>query len=173
MKDEHEALQYPPPSRSEQRRQALDVLALAGQLLELDAGRLKQLPIRDELHAHIIEAGRIRSHIARKRQRAFVAKLMRDEPEGALEAIRTALDTGSETARQDAARLHRIERWRERLLAEGDAALGEFLALYPAAERQHLRQLLRQTRAERQGNKPPRAFRALFQSLRQIMEPAP
>jgi len=170
MKDEHETAQYLPPSRSEQRRQALDVLALAGQLLELGSGRLQQLPIPDGLRAHIAEGQRISSHIARKRQRAFIAKQMRREEEAVLEAIRDALDTSSETARQDTARLHRIEHWRERLLDEGDTALGEFVHLYPDTDRQHLRQLVRQALAERQGNKPPRAFRALFQSLRQLME---
>jgi len=173
MKDEHETLQYRPPSRSEQRRQALDVLALAGQLLELDDGRLKQLPIPEELHAQIVAAQRITSHIARKRQLAFVAKQMRREEEHVLDAIRDALDADSQSARQDAARLHQIERWRERLLEEGDTALGEFLALYPHAQRQQLRQLMRQTLTERQRNAPPKAFRALFQSLRQIVSQQP
>jgi len=170
---EHETLQYPPPSRSEQRRQALDVLALAGQLLELAPGRLKQLPIPESLHAHIASARRITSHIARKRQLAFVAKQMRREEERVLDGIRAALDHGSEAARQDSAFLHRIEHWRERLLAEGDTALAGFLAMYPAAERQHLRQLIRQAQTERQHDKPPRAFRELFQCLRQIMEQEP
>jgi len=168
--NEHETSQYPPPSRSGQRRQALDVLALAGQLLELDSGRLKQLPIPEDLREPIATARRITSHIARKRQLAFVAKQMRREEETVLDGIRAALDVRSEAARQDNAALHRIEHWRERLLAEGDAALTEFLDAHPAAEHQHLRQLIRQARSERQHNKPPRAFRALFQSLRQAME---
>jgi len=172
MKDEHETEQYLPPSRSEQRRQALDVLTLAGQLLELDPGRLQQLPIADGLRAHIAEGRRISSHIARKRQRAFIAKQMRREDEAALEALRDALDASGEASRQDSARLHRIEHWRERLLKEGDAALGEFVHLCPDADRQHLRQLIRQALAERRDNKPPRAFRALFQSLRQCMDMA-
>jgi len=167
---QNETLQYPPPSRSEQRRQALDVLALAGQLLELAPGRLKQLPIPEHLRTHIATAQRITSHIARKRQLAFVAKQMRREEDSVLDGIRSALDARSEAARQDSAFLHRIEHWRERLLAEGDAALAEFLAMHPAAERQHLRQLIRQAQNERQHAKPPRAFRELFQCLRQIME---
>jgi len=167
---EHETVQYPPPSRSEQRRQALDVLALAGQLLELDSGRLQQLPIPDNLRAHIVEGQRISSHIARKRQLAFIAKQMRREGEAVLDDIRAALDVRSEAARQDSAALHRIEHWRERLLAEGNAALTEFLAAHPEAERQHLRQLVRQAKDERLRNQPSRAFRALFQCLREAMK---
>jgi len=165
-----ETTQYPPPSRSEQRRQALDVLALAAQLVELDAGRLKQLPIPDEVRAQIALAQRISSHIARKRQLAFVAKTMRREDDAVLDAIREALDAGSEMARQEAARLHRVEHWRERLLSEGDAALAEFISMYPSSERQQLRQLIRQVLVEREQNKPPRAFRALFRQLNVLME---
>jgi len=169
MKDDDETGQYPPPSRSEQRRQALDVLALAGQLLELDTGRLAQLPLPEEVRAQIAHGQRISSHIARKRQLAFIAKTMRREEDDVLAAIRDALDASGETARQENARLHRIEHWRERLMAEGDTALGELLAQYPEADRQHLRHLARQALLERRENKPPRAFRALFQSLREVM----
>jgi len=165
MNKDHETLQYRLPSRSEQRRAALDVLALAGQLVELDSGRLQQLPIPDEIRVHIAQTQRISSHIARKRQLGFLAKQLRRQDETILDAIRDALNTDGETARQDAARLHRVERWRERLLGEGDAALGEFVQLYPDVDRQHLRQLIRQTQTEYQHGKPPRAFRVLFRYL--------
>jgi len=173
MKEKHdETIQYPPPSRSEQRRQALDVLALAAQLVELAPGRLNQLPIPDAVRAQIDQTRRIGSNIARKRQLGFVAKTMRREDDAVLDAIRDALDVGGEAARQEAARLHRAEHWRERLLAEGDTALAELIETWPEADRQQLRQLLRQALAEREQNKPPRAFRALFRQLNALMETA-
>ncbi|MDH7453237.1 ribosome biogenesis factor YjgA [Luteimonas composti] len=157
------------PSRSQQRREALDVLALAGTLAELDPGRLDRLPVPEHLLPHIAEARRISSHIARKRQLAFLAKQMRREDDEVLDAIRDALDAGGEAARQETAQLHRAERWRERLLDEGDAALGELLAEFPAADRQKLRQLVRNTLDERARNKPPRAFRELFREIRTLL----
>lgn len=157
------------PSRSQQRREALDVLALAGTLAELDPGRLDRLPVPEHLLPHIAEARRISSHIARKRQLAFLAKQMRREDDEVLDAIRDALDAGGEAARQETAQLHHAERWRERLLDEGDAALGELLAEFPAADRQKLRQLVRNTLDERARNKPPRAFRELFREIRTLL----
>ncbi|SOO30196.1 conserved hypothetical protein [Xanthomonas phaseoli pv. phaseoli] len=68
------------------------------------------------------------------------------------------------------AAIHRVERWRERLLAEGDVALSELLEAYPAADRQQLRQLVRNAIHERAKNKPPRAYRELFQVLRELSQ---
>ncbi|HRP73619.1 MAG TPA: ribosome biogenesis factor YjgA, partial [Luteimonas sp.] len=131
------------PSRSQQRREALDVLALASQLVALDPGRLAKLPVPEHLLPHIAETKRITSHIAHKRQLAFLAKQMRREDDEVLDAIRDALDAGGEAAKQETALLHRAERWRERLMDEGDAALAELLDEFPQADRQQLRQLAR------------------------------
>jgi ribosome-associated protein len=160
-------------SRSAQRREALDVLALAQQLVALDAGKLAKLPLGENLPPFIEQARRITSHIARKREIAFLAKQLRREDDDALDAIRDALEVGGEAARIDAARLHRAEDWRERLLGDdGDAALSALLDEFPGADRQRLRQLVRNALAERKANKPPRAFRELFREIRALLEPA-
>lgn len=161
--------QFLAPSRSEQRRAALDVLALGEKLAALSATQLARLPIPDALLPHIRDAQRITAHVARKRQLAFLAKQMRREDAATLDAIRDALDAGGETARRDTAALHRAEAWRERLLADGDAALAELLAAHPGADRQRLRQLVRNVAEERNRNKPPHAFRELFRELRELL----
>jgi len=162
--------EYLGPSRSEQRRAALDVLALGQQLVGLSAAQLAKLPIPDDLLPHIAEARRITSHVAHKRQLAFLAKQMRREDDATLDAIRDALDAGGEAARRETAQLHRVEAWRERLIADGDAALSELLAEHPQADRQHLRQLVRNAIDERNRNKPPHAFRELFRELRELID---
>ncbi|MCD9028101.1 DUF615 domain-containing protein [Luteimonas sp. BDR2-5] len=165
--------EYLGPSRTQQRREALEVLALSEQLAALPEGQLAKLPVPDQLLPHIAEARRITSHIARKRQLAFLAKQMRREDDETLHAIRDALDAGGESARLDTARLHRAEQWRTRLLDEGDTALAELLDTYPHADRQRLRQLVRNTLAERAKNKPPANFRELFRELRGVLAHAP
>ena len=157
------------PSRSEQRRAALDVLALAGQLADLSPVQLARLPVPEALLPHIADARRITAHVARKRQVAFLAKQMRREDDAALAAIRDALDAGGEAGRRETALLHRAEAWRERLLAEGDAAFTELLDAHPGADRQALRQLLRNATEERARDKPPRAYRELFRALRDLL----
>jgi len=160
---------YLGPSRSEQRRAALDVLALAQQLVGLSAAQLAKLPIPEDLLPHIRETQRITSHVAHKRQLAFLAKQMRREDDATLDAIRDGLDAGGEAGRRETALLHRIEGWRDRLLADGDVALADLLVEHPDADRQHLRQLLRNAVEERNRNKPPHAARELFRVLREML----
>ena len=162
--------EYLGPSRSEQRRAALDVLALGQQLVGLSAAQLAKLPIPDDLLPHIVDTQRITSHVAHKRQLAFLAKQMRREDDATLDAIRDALDAGGEASRRETALLHRVEGWRDRLLADGDVALADLLVLHPDADRQHLRQLVRNAIEERNRNKPPHAARELFRQLRELFE---
>lgn len=161
--------EYFGPSRSQQRREALEVLELGERLALLSDAQLARLPIPDTLLPHIVETRRITSHIARKRQLAYLAKQMRREDEETLHAIRDALDAQGETARREVAAIHRVEQWRERLLDGGDEALAQLLDQHPRADRQHLRQLVRNALQERRLNKPPHAYRELFRELRALL----
>jgi ribosome-associated protein len=157
------------PSRSAQRRAALDVLALGQKLSTLTDAQLARLPVPESLLPHIVETRRITSHVAHKRQLAFLAKQMRREDDETLDAIRDALDEHGDSARRETALMHRVEALREHLLADGDVALAELLAEHPQADRQHLRQLVRNALDERHRNKPPHAFRELFRELRALL----
>ena len=157
------------PSRSAQRRAALDVLELGEQLVGMTAAQLGRLPIPDTLMPDIRDTQRITSHGARKRQVAFLAKQMRKLDDDELDAIRDAMSKDGEAARKETAAMHRIEALRDALLGDdGDAAMTELLAAHPAADRQHLRQLVRNAHEERKRNKPPRAFRELFRALKAL-----
>ncbi|MGE0209253.1 MAG: ribosome biogenesis factor YjgA [Lysobacteraceae bacterium] len=157
------------PSRSQKRREALDVLALAERLVELPDGQLAAVALPDDLRELVRDSRRITAQIARKRQLQFLAKAMRREEDDILDAIRGALDKGRDQSRRETAELHRLEAWRERLLEDGDEALAELLDQYPAADRQLVRQLVRNARLEREKQRPPRAFRELFRVLRALV----
>jgi ribosome-associated protein len=158
------------PSRSQQRRAALDILELGEQLVALTAAQLARLPIPDEVMPHIRETQRITSYGARKRQLAFLAKQMRRQDDEALGAIRDALGKDGDAARRETAAMHRVEALRDALLGDdGDTAMTALLDERPHADRQKLRQLVRNTHEERKRNKPPHAFRELFRELRELM----
>jgi ribosome-associated protein len=158
------------PSRTQQRRDALAVLALATQLVEMVPSKLAKLELPDDVRDEIANVRRISSHIARKRQLGFLAKLMRRHDEATFDAVRAALGENREKQRQETAAMHRLESLRERLLGDdGDAALSELADRHPELDRQHLRSLVRQARIEKNTpNKPPRAYREIFQLLKEL-----
>lgn len=160
------------PSRSQRRRDALAVFELAERLASLSDAQLDQLPLDEELRDEVEKTRRVTQQIARKRQTQFLAKMLRRR-EDELEPIRAALDHDRQVSRKETAELHRLEDWRERLIADGDEALTALLAQFPAADRQHLRQLARQAKVERNENRPPHAFRELFRELRELFDAQP
>ena len=158
------------PSKSQRRREALAVKSLAARLIDLSPPLLARVPLEDTVRSAILEAQRIRSNVARKRQLQFVAKLLRrTDPE----PVEQALEDIEQMARQATARQHRAEAWRDRLLADGDPALGELMSLRPNSDPQVIRQLVRTARQEAERGKPPAAARKLFRALREMDESEP
>ncbi len=160
------------PSRSQRRREALEVFELAERLVEQNEAQLLRLPLDDELRALVRESQRITQQIARKRQLQYLAKILRREEDDTLEALRHAIENSKADSRRDTAALHRIEAWRDRLIDEGDAALAELMTAHPTADRQHLRQLSRTAKDERLHHKPLHAYRDLFRALRELIDDA-
>ena len=157
------------PSRTQQRREALAVLTLASQLVELAPSRLAKLDLPDDVRREIDITRRITAHGARKRQMAYLAKVMRRFGDDDFAAVRAELGENREKQRQDTAAMHRLEAIRDRLVAGDDDALSELIGEYPQVDRQRLRSLLRQARLERETpNKPPRAYREIFQLLKEL-----
>ncbi len=161
------------PSRSDQRREALGVFELALRLMELGDARIGQIPMDETLRDLVLASKKITAQIARKRQAQYLAKILRREEDDALQAIRAALDHDKVDGRREAAALHKVEYWRDRLVRLGDDALGELLLEHPQADRQHLRQLARNAQQEKLRNKPPHASRELFRELRELLTDAP
>lgn len=155
------------PSRSADKREAEARQELGEELIALKPEVLARFDLPDPLRDAILLAQRITSHGALRRQRQFIGKLMRKVDAEPIRA--TLLQVRGEDA-ASRARQHRAERWRDRLLAEGDPALAELLAEQPLADRQRLRTLLRDAQREVAREAPPRNQRELFQALRELFD---
>jgi ribosome-associated protein len=108
---------------------------------------------------------------ARSRQVRRVAQLLRGT--GSIEQLREALDGRTPEIAEQQARAQASEAWRTRLLAEADAALSEFTAQYPDADRQQLRQLIRQASRTPPDLRSRKAATALFRAVNAILEADP
>ena len=159
------------PSRTQQRREALVVLALASQLVEMQPSRLAKLELPDDVRDEITRTRNITAHIAHKRQLAFLAKVMRRYDDDVFASVRAELGENREKQRQENAAMHRLEATRERLISEDETALSTLINAHPQIDRQHLRSLIRQARLEKETpSKPPRAYREIFQLLKDLQQ---
>ncbi|MDD7804624.1 MAG: ribosome biogenesis factor YjgA, partial [Endozoicomonas sp. (ex Botrylloides leachii)] len=100
----------------------------------------------------------------------FIGKLMQDQD---IAPIKELLDRLDSSSKEYTRRFHQLERWRDRLINEGQAALTDYIDHYPEADRQHIRQLIRNAIKEAVQEKPPAASRKLFKYLREIDEKKP
>ena len=156
------------PSKSQRKRDADAVRDLGQRLAELGAAERAAIPLDDDVRTAIDDLNAIVKHGARKRQLGFLAKRLR---RGDVAPIEEALERLARSARENAARHHRLERWRERLLGEASGesageALTAWLHEHPTTDRQRLRQLQKRALAERAASRPPAAARELFRLLR-------
>jgi ribosome-associated protein len=81
--------------------------------------------------------------------------------------IQQTIDSWKGMSKADTAALHALERRRDKLLAD-DKALTTLLAEHTELDGQHLRTLIRNARKEQAENKPPKAYREIFQILKDL-----
>lgn len=154
-------------SKSQRKRDANVLLDLAKQLISMPETRLKRLPMDQDLRDEVDFARSIRPHGARKRQLMTVGKMLRKRD---TEALLDEVINFDEKNRQQTARQHHVEAWRDKLIAGGDQELSELLEKNQGANVQILRQLIRNAKKEAQLNKPPASARKLFKVLREMNE---
>ena len=152
------------PSKTKQKEVMHELRDLGAELVELSVGQLKRINVPENIFDAVRDCQKITAHGARRRQIQYLGKLMRsvdDEP------IRAGLALLRGESSAETARLHRLERLRVRLL-EDEAVLTEIAAQWPGVDLQHLRTLRRNALKEKENNKPPKNFRAIFQILQEL-----
>ncbi len=167
MHDDTDKSEQTAKSKSQRKREMTSLQAMGEELVKLPQDQFKKIELPESLYDAITEARHIRQHGAHKRQLQYIGKLMRDVDAA---PIREQIDTITGHSKQAAQTLHHIERWRDKLLTEGDQALAALVEEYPQADRQYLRQLQRNAQKEARANKPPKSARLLFKYLRELMQ---
>lgn len=152
-------------SKTRRKKEMLALQELGEELVTLNAEQLHELALPDALLQAVLEAKRLTKFGALNRQRQYIGRLMRDVD---ATPIRDKLAVWRGVSARHTAWLHRVERWRERLLSD-DRALDAFAREYPAADLQRLRALIRNAQSEAAAGRPPKSFRALFQALRGVV----
>lgn len=158
-------------SKSAHKRDSDAKQKLGEKLATLSNTKLEQLNLPDTLKNAVGELKRLlkkgsRAHGGMKRQKQYIGKLMRHVE---IEPIQAKMDEWENVTNVGKELLHQIEKWRDRIIAEGDAAIEDLyqqLELSEPAHRQAMRQLHRQAKKELQKKSTPKAARQLYKYLR-------
>jgi ribosome-associated protein len=156
--------------KQQQKREAEAAQALGITLVELPAAQfnrlLDKIELPDTLHEALLLCRTMKAREGRRRQLQYIGKLMRNIDVEPIQQMMTNLARGGQIA---TAQLHHVERWRERLLTEGDEALKELLRIHPEADASLVEQLIVSAHKELSEKQPPRAARKLFKYLRALL----
>jgi len=154
-------------SKTQRKKECDEVLELGEKMITLNKDELAQIKMDEELRSAIEEAQRIKSNSALKRQKHFIAKVMRGLNDESLAAQVERVIHKHDIYNAD---FKRMEKWRDLIIENGDRGINDFLVEYPQADRSHLRQLVRNAAKEKKNNKPPAAYRQIFKYIREVVD---
>ncbi|MBK1643575.1 hypothetical protein CKO25_02655 [Thiocapsa imhoffii] len=156
------------PSKSQRKREKHALQALAERLAGMPRVELEQLGLSAATWSALDETSRIKDVRARGRHWKRIANLLEREDMSAVHAL---MEDSDARARAAADQLHTLERWRERLIADEEGALSDFITACPEVDRQQLRTLIRAAQRDQNRGRAD-APRKLFRFLRDALQGA-
>ena len=155
------------PNKTQIKKDMAIFFALSEELSELSATQLKTLELPDNIYKAVVEVSGMPHKGARKRLLKFITgQLNKIDVEPVLEKLARMKNKSAHAVREH----HIVERWRDRLIAGGNDVLTELLNEQPHADRQQLRQLLRNAQKEAEAAKPPKSSRLLYRYLKDLFK---
>jgi ribosome-associated protein len=155
------------PSKSELKRQMTERQKLAEVLAALSSDALKSIPMDEAIKAAVAETNKIKTFEAIRRHKQYLGKLMRFLDDEELDTIQKRLDAIQGISKAETAKLHYLESYRDRLIAN-DEAFTKMIEQYPDMDIQNMRTLIRNARKEKETNRPPKAYREIFRVLKEM-----
>ena len=119
-------------SKTEQKKAVQRMAALGEQLAELSLKQIQKLPVEERLIDALLDVRSITSGEARRRQFLRIGKLLRNEDEAMILSYLTPQQGAKKTAQ--------LQRWVDRMIAQGDPVIKEFMKAHNAAEHHPIRQ---------------------------------
>jgi ribosome-associated protein len=153
-------------SKTRRKKQMHALQDVGAQLVALSAEELARIDMPDTLREAVEDARRFTRHEARRRQMQYIGRIMRDID---AEPIAEQLAALKAPSKRQTALFHVAERWRQELLADGEA-LERFVKEFPEADPQRLRAMVDEAREEKRASRAPRRFRELFHLLSAIVQ---
>jgi len=164
MEEYYEDNEDLPISKSQIKRDLVDLKALGKSLISLPDKKFIYIPVSDKMREAIV-AARAMKHGALARQLKFIGSLMQTEDEI---AIRFALEKADKPQKENVEKFHKLEQWRDNLLQGDQDLFNELLGKFEDFDRQYVNQLIRNAKKEHKLSKLPKSSRLLFKYLSEL-----
>lgn len=180
MKDIDEDGYVVRPNKTLIKQEIAEYRTLTEQLIELPSSKLDRISLRDELLAAVL-AGRKMKKSALQRQLRYITGILKGYDDEEIAKIQKQYEVLMLPQQQANASLHQLESWRDRLIIGDEELLNDLVKQY-GADRQHMRQLLRNIQKEQKQQlvkegepekgealRSPKTARVLFKYLQELL----
>ena len=155
------------PNKTQIKKQIAVVFAMAEEICQLTPTQIAEFNLPENVETALLDAGKMGQNAARKRLLKFITGQLRTlDTDAVQEKLARMKNKSAHAVREH----HQAERWRDQLIADtGNQQLTLFVAEYPDADVQHLRQLQRNAQKEAKEGKPPKSARQLYKYLKDVI----
>lgn len=148
-------------SKSQIKRELLELKALGRTLISLPVKDLDKLVLPERLYESVVKAQSM-SHGALKRETGFIGRLIADEDH---ETIAANVAKLRQVHQGEVKQFHELEQWRDHLLSGNNDVMTMLHQQLESFDGQYVRQLVRNAAKEAKLNKSPKSARLLFKYL--------
>jgi ribosome-associated protein len=152
-------------SKTKKKKEALSLQVLGERLVKLPKEQINDIDLPVEIYDAVIFAKTIKQFGALRRQMQYIGTLMRKIDPAPVQEALFNIEQGNY---KKAAEFKATEKLRDELISGKNRLIEKIIIKCPDADRQQLTLLARNARKEKENNKPPKAFRALFSYLIKI-----
>ncbi len=152
------------PNKTQLKRELARLQKMVVEIIDLGEGDRARLRLDDKFLAGVQRASAMKASSGRNREIKYLTKLLQEQD---LEYISNWFDTRNSKHSEENRNFHALEKWRDRLISQGDVALEQYLQQFPHVDRQQIRSLIRNAIREKDGGKPAGAGKKLFRQLRE------
>lgn len=169
FEDEDDEVEYYAirPNKTQIKKQIAAVFAMAEEICEMAPAQIAEFGLPEKIEAALLEAGKMGKNAARKRLLKYITGQLRElDTEAVQEKLARIKNKSAHAVREH----HQAERWRDQLISDdGKQQLTLFIAEFPEADVQHIRQLQRNAQKEAKEAKPPKSARLLYRYLKDLI----
>jgi len=155
------------PNKTQIKRDIAAIFAMAEEISQLTPSQIAEFSLPEKIESALLDVHNMAHNSARKRLLKYITAQLRTlDTDAVKEKLARMKNRSAHAVREH----HQAEHWRNELVADdSNKLLTAFVAEFPEADVQHIRQLQRNAQKEAKLEKPPKSARQLYRYLKELI----